>query len=430
MEKYLVTGAGGFTGSYLVDALIKKGLSVRALVRNQEQFSKLKEKGVDVVLGDIRSEDDLRIATKDIYGVFHIAALFRQAKLPDSEYFAVNRDAVDSLFRISIENGVKRIVHCSTNGVHTSSKNPPITEESPFSTGDLYQESKLQGELIAQRWYKSGKIKGAIIRPGMVYGPGDDRIGKLFKMIAKKRFFYIGNGLSEVQWIDVRDLANAFILAMENESLEGDAFLIAGERVFTLKEFCTLVANVLNVPPPWIHIPVMPMKALGLICEILCKPFGIEPPIYRRRVDFFTKRRWFDISKAKRVLGFCPAQTVLGEIKDIIEWYQKLGLIKGPVKKSGKATFIRDQDGKIVEWDKGAEKLYEISESVAKGQACYSMLKTIFPEPLEQINKHLSKEGKWGGELVQTNLKSERFFVKSTWELIGNNKIRETNEAI
>lgn len=430
MEKYLVTGAGGFTGSYLVDALIKSGLSVRALVRNQEQFSRLKEKGVDVVLGDIRSEDDLRVATKDIYGVFHIAALFRQAKLPDSEYFAVNRDAVDSLFRISIENGVKRIVHCSTNGVHTSSKNPPITEESPFSTGDLYQESKLQGELIAQRWYKSGKIKGAIIRPGMVYGPGDDRIGKLFKMIAKKRFFYIGNGQAEVQWIDVRDLANAFILAMKNESLQGDAFLIAGERVFTLKEFCTLVANILNVPPPWIHIPVIPMKALGLICEIICKPFGIEPPIYRRRVDFFTKRRWFDISKAKRVLGFSTAQTVLGEIKDIIEWYQKLGLIKGPVKKSGRATVIRDQDGKIIEWDKSAEKLYGILESVAKGQRCHSILKTIFPEPLERINKHLHQEGKWSGELVQTDLKSERFFLKSTWELIENNKIRETNEAI
>ena len=432
MNKYLVTGAGGFTGSYLVDALIKKGSSVRALVRKEEQVSKLKAKGVETILGDIKSEDDLKRATEGIFGVFHIAALFRQAGLPDSEYIAVNRDAVDTLFKVSVQNGVKRIVHCSTGGVHSGVKNPPITEETPYYPGDRYQDTKLQGELIAQEWFKSGKIKGAIIRPAMVYGPGDTRTLKLFKMISKGRFFYVGNGQAEVHWIDVRDLAQSFILAMENESLAGDIFVIAGERVFALKEFCSLVACLLNVRPPWLHIPVVPMKALGLFCEILCKPFGIEPPIYRRRVDFFTKRRWFDTSKAKKVLGFSPSQTILGELRDIIESYKEAKLIETPKlkRKSGKATIIRDIQGNIIEWHEDAQKLYGITPEMAKGRVTHSLFNTIFPSPLEEINQRVLKTKRWVGELVHTNPKEEKFFVKSTWELIGDNRIKESNFAI
>lgn len=432
MNKYLVTGAGGFTGSYLVDALLNKGYQVRAFVRKEEQASRLKAKGVEVVIGDIKSQEVLKRATEGIYGVFHIAALFRQAGLPDSEYFAVNRDAVDTLFKVSVENGVKRIVHCSTGGVHSGVKNPPITEETPYYPGDLYQDSKLQGELIAQEWFKSGKIKGAIIRPAMVYGPRDERIGKLFRMISKERFFYIGDGKAEVHWIDVRDLAQSFILAMENETLSGDIFVIAGDRVFTLKEFCSLVACLLNVRPPWIHIPVVPMKALGLLCEIICKPFGIEPPIYRRRVDFFTKRRWFDTSKAKNILGFTPSQTILGELRDILESYIEANLIDAPKlkKKYGKATIIRDLDGNIIEWHEDAQKLYEISPEMAKGRISHSLFNTIFPNPLEEINQKVINTKRWVGELVHTNQRDEKFFVKSSWELIEENKIKEFNQAI
>lgn len=432
MNNYLVTGAGGFAGSYLVDALLSKGYKVRGLVRKEDQASKLISKGAEAIIGDIKSEEDLKKATDGVYGVFHIAALFRQAGLPDSEYTSVNRDAVDTLFRVAVENGVKRIIHCSTGGVHSGVKNPPITEETPYYPGDLYQDTKLQGELVAQDWFKSGKIKGAIIRPAMVYGPGDTRTLKLFRMISKGRFFFVGNGQAEVHWIDVRDLAQSFILAMENESLAGDIFVIAGERVFALKEFCTLVACLLNVRPPWLHIPVFPMKALGLACEILCKPFGIEPPIYRRRVDFFTKRRWFDTSKAKKVLGFTPSQTILGELRDILESYKEAKLIETPKlkKKSGKATIIRDIEGNIIEWHEDAQKLYGISPEMAKGKTTHSLFNTIFPNPLEEINQRVLKTKKWVGELVHTNPKEEKFFVKSTWELIGDNRIKESNLAI
>lgn len=324
---YLVTGAGGFVGRYMVDHLLARGIRVRAMVRSPAQAEALRARVEEVVIADLQRPETLPAAVKGVAGIYHIAALFRQAGGPDTVFFDINARGVDLLMQAAIDAGVGRFILCSTNGVHSHIDHPPADETAPFNPSDTYQASKLEGEKIAMRHFAQGRIRGAVLRPAMIYGPGDERIGKMFRMIGKGRFFYIGKGQALTHWLDVRDLAQAFHLAMDHDEINAEAFLIAGRKYMTLKQSAEVIAAQLGVRPPWLHLPVVPMMWLAYLTEIICAPFGIEPPLFRRRVSFFLKHRAFDISKARRLLGYEPAQDFAGEVADIIADYRARGLL-------------------------------------------------------------------------------------------------------
>lgn len=326
-ELSLVTGASGFVGGRLVRLLVEQGVPVRGMVRDEAKADAVRAAGAEAVVGDLCDVESLRRAVQGVARVYSIASLFRQAGLPESVFHDVNAEGIRRLFDVSIEAGVARLVHCSTVGVLGHVSDPPGTEESAFNPGDMYQRTKLEGEKIALEYYRSGRMRGVVIRPAMIYGPGDTRNLKLFRMIAKKRFFYVGPGRQHVHFIDVRDLARAFTLAMANDGVNGEVYIIAGEKAVTLREMADLVADLLGVPKPWLHLPVKPMQWLGSACEAVCTPLHINPPIFRRRVDFFTKNRHFDASKAARDLGFHPAQHFEDEVSDIIKWYRGEGWV-------------------------------------------------------------------------------------------------------
>jgi len=128
-------------------------------------------------------------------------------------------------------------------------------------------------------------------------------------------------------WIDVRDLARAFLLAMQHDERNAEIYIIPGSTAVPLKEMADLVAEKLSVNKPWIHLPVKPMQWLGSLCEAVCTILKINPPIFRRRVDFYTKSRNFDGSKAKAQLGFEPSQNFSNELDDILASYKSLGKI-------------------------------------------------------------------------------------------------------
>lgn len=322
-DRYLVTGAAGFVGSNLVRLLSEQGILVRAMVRPGGQKLEADLKGVEVVEGDFSDPAIYPSILKDITGVYHIAALFRQQGFPEDVFRRINADGVKTLLDASVAAGVKRFVHCSTVGVLGHIEKPPADENTPYQPGDIYQQTKMEGELIALDYFRSGKIGGNVIRPGMVYGPGDMRTLKLFSMIAKGTFFYVGKGEATVHFVDVRDLARSFILAMENKDVNGEVFIIAGDTVMPLRDLAKMIAKKCKVREPWIKLPVKPMQWAGTLCEIMCAPFGIEPPLYRRRVDFFTKDRSFNTDKARRLLGFSSKQEVSAELDDILDWYYK-----------------------------------------------------------------------------------------------------------
>ena len=334
---YLVTGAAGFIGEHLVRHLTDQGVRVRAMVRRKEQAENLKHLVDEVVIADLQKPETLRAAVDGIEGVYHIAALFRQEGASDQVFHEINAEGVRHLLDASISAGVKRFVHCSTNGVHSDIDHPPADETYPFNPGDIYQVSKLEGEKIAMAYFAEGRIPGVVIRPTMVYGPGDMRTLKLFRMIAKRQFFYVGQGQALTHWVDARDLANAFQLAMEARDINAEAFLIGGRSYLPLRENVREIAQQLGVAEPWLHIPVKPMMALAYLVEVVCKPLGIEPPLYRRRVAFFLKNRAYDISKARELLSYEPNQEFAGEVSDIIYDYRARGLLPGACSRTAQA---------------------------------------------------------------------------------------------
>ena len=326
-KPYLVTGANGFVGLNLVKHLVSNNIPVRAMVRDLSKAGELNKLGVEVIKGDLQDIDSLQHAVSGVSGIYHIAGLFRQAKLKDEIYYEVNTYGVKHLLDAAINAGVQRFIHCSTIGVLGDIKNPPADESTPYNPGDIYQKSKMEGEKIALSYFKKNKIRGAVIRPAMIHGPGDTRTLKLYKMISNRTFFFVGDGSIYVHWIDVRDLVKAFRLAMENQEINAKIYIVAGKSPLTLKNMVEQIATILDVPVPKLRLPVKPMQLLGTACESICRPLNIEPPIFRRRVDFFTKSRAFDTSSVRRDLGFEPDKDLHGELLDIIESYQKLNLI-------------------------------------------------------------------------------------------------------
>lgn len=327
-KKLLVTGATGFVGGHLARRLLKDGHDVSVLVRKTSDAAvvdELRNLGAKIEYGDVVDRDSVfaAVAGKDV--VFHIAALFREAKFLDQVYWDVNVRGTENVLDAVEHHGCERMVHCSTIGVHSDIPNPPADETEEYRPADIYQVTKVEGEKLAKERFESGRIKGTIIRPAMIWGDGDRRLLKLFRGVARRRLPIIGTGKTLTHWIYVHDLVESFILAAEKDEAVGQTYIIAGNDPQTLETVVQMVADVAGVKPLKMKIPAGPIQLLGSIVERICRPFGIEPPIHRRRVDFFTKSRAFDTSKAKRELGFKPRYDFETEVKQIYNWYKQHG---------------------------------------------------------------------------------------------------------
>jgi nucleoside-diphosphate-sugar epimerase len=326
-QKILVTGGTGFTGGHLCRRLAAVGHRVRAVVRSPEKAASLSSSGVEVVRGDLTDGASLARAAEGCEVVYHIAATYRQEGLPEKEFWDVNARGTEKMLEAAVRCGVGRFVHCSTVGVHGHIARPPAGEEYPYGPGDVYQESKLAGEKIALEYIRGGKIPGVIFRPTGIYGPGDLRFLKLFRHIKSGRFRMIGKGEVRYHLTYIDDLVDGIILCGTRREALGNIYILGGKEALTLNEFTALIADILGVRVSRLHIPFAPVYAAAFLCEKVCKPLGIEPPIYRRRVDFFRKNRAFDISKAKRELGYCPKVSTAEGLRRTAEWYVNHGLM-------------------------------------------------------------------------------------------------------
>ncbi|MEX2273415.1 MAG: NAD-dependent epimerase/dehydratase family protein [Vicinamibacterales bacterium] len=320
--KTLVTGATGFTGSYLVRHLAAAGHEVRALARDPEEATTLGDK-VSIVRGDLLERPSIKAACQGIDVVYNIAALYRQAGLPKEAYQNVNARAVGWLIEDAAEAGVKRVVHCSTVGVHGDVEHPPANEDAPLRPGDVYQWTKLEGESIARQGAARTGIELVIARPSGIYGPGDRRLLKLFKGVAHGRFLMLGKGDIFYHLTYIDDLVEGFRLCGDVPAAAGRTYILAGGDVGTLKDLVARIAAIAGVAPPKRSLPVWPVWIAGAVCEAICAPLKIEPPLYRRRVDFFTKSRAFDISRASAELGYAPQVGLDEGIRRTLAWYRE-----------------------------------------------------------------------------------------------------------
>lgn len=325
----LVTGATGFTGGHLAAALAARGQTVRALVRARSRArfaaSPLAAAGVTAVEGDLAAPDAVARACEGVDVVYHIAATYREAGQPDAAYRAVNVDGTRHVLEAARAQGVGRVVHCSTGGVHGHVAHPPANEDAPFNPGDIYQETKLEAERLARDFGVQHGLDVVVARPIGIHGPGDTRFLKMFRGLARGRFPMLGAGTVFYHLTYIDDLVEGFRLCGEVPAARGRTYLLAGERYTTLNELVAIVASELGVAPPRLHLPVWPVWTAGLLCELVCVPLRIEPPLYRRRVDFYTKSRAFDITRAKTELGYAPKVDLRDGIRRTIGWYREHG---------------------------------------------------------------------------------------------------------
>ena len=323
--RVLVTGASGFTGGHLARTLARRGYQVRALVRQPAQRAALDADGIETAIGSLGDGASLAQAVKGVEVVYNIAALYRDAGIPASTYRAVNAVAVGTLIDAAAGAGATRLVHCSTVGVHGDIEHPPANEDAPLRPGDVYQRTKVEGERIAREAAARTGLPVTIARPSGIYGPGDRRLLKLFKGVARRRFVILGSGHISYHLTYIDDLVEGFRLCGEVPAAANRTYILAGGEVTTLNELVAIIATDAGVPPPSLKLPVWPVWLAGAACEAICMPFGLEPPLYRRRVDFFTKNRAFDITRARTELGYAPQVGLRAGIQRTLAWYREHG---------------------------------------------------------------------------------------------------------
>src|SRR4029453_11213904 len=223
--------------------LAAQGREVVALVRDGRRAGSLKTDGITLAKGDIRDADAVERAAAGAEVVYHIAAIYRQAGLREDEYRAVNARAVATVIEAAARAGVKRVVHCSTVGVHGDVEHPPANEDAPLKPGHIYQVTKLEGERVAREAAAGTGVEVAIARPTGIYGPGDRRLLKLFRGVARRRFLVLGSGEIFYHLTYIDDLVEGFRLCGEVPAAAGRTYILAGREVTTLNELVGIVAR-------------------------------------------------------------------------------------------------------------------------------------------------------------------------------------------
>ncbi len=326
--KILVTGGTGFTGKALVRRLLDLNHQVVALDYQEGlKTEELRQWGAEVVIGSVVDKEVVARCIKGVEVVHHLAAAFRELDVPNSFYREVNVEGTRNVLDAAMKEGVRRFIYCSTCGVHGNVDNPPGDENAPINAADYYQQTKYDAEPLVFEYHKKG-LTSVVLRPAAIYGPGDpERFYMIFKRVNNGFFPMFGSGQTFYHPLYIDHLVDAFVLAQEDGKGDGEAYLIADEEYVAIEDLVQRTAKALGVEVKVPHFPIAPLMLAGHICEKVCKPFHIKPPIFPRRVDWYRQNRAFDISKAKRDLGYKPDVSLDEGLKRTADWYRAEGYL-------------------------------------------------------------------------------------------------------
>jgi len=326
--KVLVTGGTGFTGKALVKRLIDEGHEVVVLdYKEGLKTAEIRSWGAEVIIGSVTEKNIVENCMDSVDVAHHLAAAFRELDVPDSYYREVNVEGTRNVLAAAFDQKVKKFIYCSTCGVHGNIDHPPGGEDAPIHAADYYQQTKYDAEPVVNEYFKKG-MATVILRPAAIYGPGDpERFFMIFKRVAKGIFPMFGNGKTLYHPLYIDNLIDAFMLAMEDGKGDGEVYLIADEEYIEIEQLVHKVGEALNVNVKIPHFPILPLIIAGHVCEKICKPFHVTPPIFPRRVDWYRQNRAFKIDKAKRDLGYQPKVDIDEGLRRTAEWYKKEGYI-------------------------------------------------------------------------------------------------------
>lgn len=309
--RVFVTGATGFIGAHFAERALAEGHQVIGLYRSdgprhRATIEHLRRLGAVLRRGDILDPVSFADVLTGADCVCHFAAAFRESGADEAYFERMNVEGTTTVAKAAAVAGVKRFVHCGTAGIYGQQVAGTIDEQTPVRPWNSYERSKFAADEQVRRIASAGGMEYVILRPTAVYGPRDERLLKLFRSVAKGRFPLFGRGDGRRHMIYVTDLADAFMRACMAPSAANQELIVAGPKAVTLHEMLQTIARAANRPGFGPRLPLKPMLALAAVVEDICKMFNIDPPIYRRRMDFYLNDAAFDSRRAQAVLGWRP----------------------------------------------------------------------------------------------------------------------------
>lgn len=325
----LITGGTGFIGSRLALRCLQCNDGVRVLGQENaaseaENARLLEGAGVEVVRGSVTDSDLLAKVVEDVDVVFHLAAKQHEMNISDEVFWSVNVRGTQNLLEACANAGVGRFVHGSTIGVYGNARGR-LDETSAPNPDNIYGVSKLAGEGAVLE--SLDNLPAVIIRIPETYGPGDRRLLKLFRMVARGRFPIIGGGTNLHHLVFIDDLTKALLAAAEKQEAVGQTILVAGPRPVTTLEMVRAVAAAVDTKPRTPRLPLWPFALLAAAMESTLRPLGVQPPLHRRRLDFFRKSFELSIEKASAILAFEPEVSFAQGARLTAAWYLNQGIL-------------------------------------------------------------------------------------------------------
>jgi len=329
--KVLITGITGFIGAHLAQELLKKkSYELVGTFRDKEKALMYEKQGIEMRKADLLKPDSLKNITKDVDVVIHLAGLMRFHDPWDSLYNH-NVKATQIIAADALQHSVQHFIYSSSTEALGPVTNIPGDETSPYNPSYAYGKTKQ----IAEQWLKEKQqtagLPLTILRPTGVYGPGDVYVTlSTVRAIAYRKLRVLpGKGDSIIHFTYVDDIIQGFQKTIEKpkQSLD-ETFILASDEYITYKEMFTIIANLLNVPPPTRSIPLSLAKVYLSYIQWSNKRKGIDDFVmHTSLIDTMKTNRAYTNAKAKKILEFTPRYSYRDGMKKTIEWYKEKNLL-------------------------------------------------------------------------------------------------------
>lgn len=331
--KILVTGGNGFLGSHIIKRLVEEGHEVRSVQRSDPSVIR-KEEGVEYVQGDLSKYETLDGCFDGIELVFHTAAL---AGFWGSweEYHEANVLSTRNVVLACQQHRVRKVVYSSTPSVVFSGESISGADESlPYGENWLchYAHTKKIAEEEILELGKKGELDVVALRPHLIWGAGDPHLlPRLVNRARTGRLKIVGNGKNLVDITHVGNAAEAHLSAMKilldsPEKIRGKAYFISDGSPVEVWKWVNAVFEKLKIPPIKKKLPFKLVYCMGAVFEFFNQLFKLhsEPPMTRFVATELAKDHYFDISAAKRDLGYEPKKDLEGEMKEMAEYLDSI----------------------------------------------------------------------------------------------------------
>ncbi len=322
----MVTGATGFLGSSLVKTLKSRGYTVTTFIRDTKKFEELAIPADRIIKGDLLDRDSLKRASSDQDVVFHTAGMVVDwGKRED--FFKANVEATKNLLDCCIEGGVKKFVHASSLTVLGIPKGEDrLDETAPYTDNffEPYTETKIEAEKLVMDYQRKNRIDICVIRPGLIWGPGDTTIlPRLERFSEKGLVFNIGNGQNIMCLSYIYNVCDAMILGAESSRANGEVYNIKDDQEVTSKQFFSAISTALGFKKPSFSIPFSVLLAAAYFFEFTGKLFHIKktPVLTRYGLYLLGGNYSIDSSKAKSQLGYKQGTTFEKGVEELAKWY-------------------------------------------------------------------------------------------------------------